>query len=97
MSSTSELVDGSEPHGCIWYTARTGVAESVSTGAGGEVYPGWAGMGAGRVLYRVLTRVQPGLWTLDLTLDLDPGSDPDWLLTGPETDLKNPKLSDIPV
>ena len=59
MYRTSELVDGSEPHGHIGYTAHSLVHDGGVPGVGG-VYPGWcSGWVPGRVLYRVLTRGQP--------------------------------------
>ena len=58
MCPTSELADGLEPHDTIYSAGRTVVASRV-VGVGWRGVPGVAGrVGAGRVLYRVLT--QPG-------------------------------------
>ena len=53
MCRSSELVDGSEPHGLLLSVrAATGCMTAVHGGE--EVYPGWCKLGgAGRVLYRV--------------------------------------------
>ena len=54
----SELSYRSEPHGHIPQrgTAVSGTADARQWE--GRVYPGWAWVGTGRVVYRVLTRDQ---------------------------------------